>query len=338
MTTQASLFVLAAVVLAVLSLAWVLSPLWRQSRATGLALVAALLVLTGSLYFVLGTPAALDPSARRNEMPATLDDAIAQLEAKLAEDPAQPEGWRLLANAYLTQGNTGKAGQAFAKALSQSPDDPDLLAEAAEARAMADPERRFDGAAVSMLERAVELQPMHQRARWFLGIARRQAGDARAAAETWAPLLGAVDASTARPLREQIALARQEAGLPPLADDAGAPPPGITVSVSLDPAVGADVPGNATLFVIARQPGGPPMPVAVKRLPASQLPTTVTLGDGDSPMPTMKLSQLERVELVARISRSGNATPAPGDLASSPVQVDLGDGAKAALLIDQAVP
>ena len=83
------------------------------------------------------------------------------------------------------------------------------------------------------------------------------------------------------------------------------------------------LPEGAVVYVIARQTEGPPMPVAVERLPVSALPTVVTLDDGDSPMPTRKLSQLREVELVARLSESGVANKQDGDIESKPVRVTL---------------
>jgi cytochrome c-type biogenesis protein CcmH len=124
-----------------------------------------------------------------------------------------------------------------------------------------------------------------------------------------------VDAQAAVPLRTQIDAARAEAGLPPLPPPAAAPVQGgLKVKVTVAPALAAKVPADATLFVIARQAGGPPMPVAVEKLAAKDFPREVTLDDGDSPMPTMKLSQLDKVEVLARISASGNAMPQHGDL------------------------
>ncbi len=311
-------FVVAALVLAVLTLAYVLRPLWRTRRAAGLGAVAGLTLATGLIYFAVGTPAALDSTQR--EMPRTLEDAIAKLEAELQRDPNQVEGWRLLGRAHVADGNPGKAADALGRALKLAPDDPDLLAETAEMRALAAPQRQFDAEGVAMLRQAIEIQPMHQRARWFLGIAQRQARQPAEAARTWEPLLAVVDPQAAEPLRAQIDAARAEAGMPPLppsASSASTSAPtqgGLTVKVTVAPALAAKVPADATLFVIARQAGGPPMPVAVEKLPAKDFPREVTLDDGDSPMPTMKLSQLDKVEVLARISISGNATPQAGDL------------------------
>ena len=339
-----ALFVTLAALLAVAALAWATAPLWRQARVPGLAAVALLAVLAGTLYLVVGNPDALDPAKRRP--PETLPEAIASLEEALERDPSQAEGWRLLARAYAAEARTNDARDAFARAVALAPDDADLLAEAAESRALASDNRRFDDTAIDLLQRALQVQPMHQRSRWFLGIAQRQRGQHAEAAATWEPLLAIVDPTTAAPLREQIDIARKEAGLSPLPAAVAAVPapdtaaergPGITVSVSLDPQLAMRLPEGAVVYVIARQTEGPPMPVAVERLPVSALPTVVTLDDGDSPMPTLKLSQLDTAEVVARVSASGDAAAQAGDFTSAPLHAAPGADSRVALLIDQVV-
>jgi cytochrome c-type biogenesis protein CcmH len=317
-------FVLMAAVLALVVLAVLLRPLWRGARPVALGVAVLLLASTALLYRLVGTPQALDPAALR--APETLAEAIAQLEAELHRNPGQAEGWRLLAQALQRENQPAKARDAFAKAVALAPEDADLLAEAAQSRALADADRRFDAEAVSLLQRALGLRPDHQRARWFLGIAQRQAGDHAAAAATWEPLLQQVDAATAASLRKEIDSARVAAGLQPLpAAEAVSASPGVSVKVSLDPEFAARIRlrGDATVFVIARAPNGPPMPVAVEKRSVSELPFTATLDDADSPMPTSKLSQLREVELVARLSESGVANRQQGDVESKPVRVTL---------------
>ena len=310
----------ALLTLAILALA--LAPLWRTQRGSAVAISVFVAGAAIGLYALLGTPAALDPALR--EAPRTVDDAIARLQGELQRNPAQPDGWRLLGRVLAEQGKFEPSRDAFARAATLRPDDPDTLAEAAEARAKAEPQHRFDPQAVAMLEHALQHDPGHQRSRWFLGIARRQAGDAAGAAATWEPLLAEVDPTTAAALRPQLDAARKDAGLPPL--PAPAPTTGaLTVVVKLDPDFASRVRlrGDAQVFVIAREPGGAPMPVAVEKHALSELPFTATLDDGDSPMPTRKLSQLHGVELVARLSTGGNAMPQDGDIESAPVRVAL---------------
>lgn len=332
-----NLFVIVAVVLSLLALAIVLWPLWRERPVPAIAAMVMLMLLTFGLYRMVGAPAALSPAARR--APDTLQEAITQLQAQLQRQPQQVEGWRLLGRAHAAAQQLAQARAAYAHAAQLAPDDPDVLVEAAEARALATPQRRFDPQAVAMLQRALQLQPQHQRARWFLGIAQRQAGKSADAARTWESLLAQVDPQTAAALRMQIDLARRQAGLPPLpaATPALASPALLQLRVRLDPQLAARVrlPGDASVFVIARAPGGPPMPVAVEKHSAQELPFTASLDDGDSPMPTQKLSAMQEVEVVARLSMSGHAIPQAGDLESATVRVRLPATAPVNLTIGQ---
>jgi cytochrome c-type biogenesis protein CcmH len=84
--------------------------------------------------------------------------------------------------------------------------------------------------------------------------------------------------------------------------------------VSVAPQVASKVDGAATLFVFARAANGPRVPLAVVRASASKLPMNFTLDDSQAMAPDMKLSRADAVRIEARISRSGNAMPQPGDL------------------------
>jgi cytochrome c-type biogenesis protein CcmH len=319
-------FLMAAVLLGLLVLGGALWPLWRRAPRAAGGLLVALGLCSLALYRLVGTPQALEPQA--TQAPATLDAAITRLQDELQRNPQAAEGWQLLGRALAAQGKPEQARDAFARAARLLPDDPDALVEAAQSRSLADPQRRLDQEAVALLEHALALQPSHQRARWFLGVAQRQRGQPALAAATWEPLLTQVDASTANSLRAQINAARSEAGQPPLQADTPTAAPasaGVNVEVSLDPdlATRVQLSGDAAVFVIARQVGGPPMPVAVQKHALQDLPLRITLGDADSPMPTMKLSALKEVELIARLSASGNAQRGEGDLESAPVRVKL---------------
>ena len=320
-----TVFLAIAALLTLAVLVVLLRPLWRDARGVALGIAVIVLASSALLYRIVGTPQALDPA--NLAMPETLGDAIAQLEAELQRNPAQAEGWRLMGQALQRDNQPAKARDAYAKATELAPDDADIATEAAQARALADDKRLFDAQAVALLQRALQLKPDHQRARWFLGIAQRQAGDNAAAAATWEPLLAQVDAATGASLRKEIDSARAAANMQPL------PPPApasagadaLQVQVALDPQFAARVRlrGDASVFVIARAPDGPPMPVAVEKRSVSELPLTVVLDDGDSPMPTSKLSQLREVELIARLSESGEGNRQEGDIESKPVRVTL---------------
>ncbi|TXI45600.1 MAG: cytochrome C biogenesis protein [Lysobacter sp.] len=326
------LFAVLSIALSVAVFAWVLRPIWREKPSLGIAVSLACAAASLGLYRLVGAPAALDPNALR--APETMAEAVAVLERKMAEAPDR-EGVMLLADAYGKLGKDIEARDAWERALSMAsadaPAQPSELVAAAEARMRAGGERRFDERAVGYLQDALKRDPQHQRARFFMGLALRQQGKAADAAAMWEPLLTQLDAANAKTLREEVAAARDEAGLPPLAPPLPPPSPdaassaGVRVAVSLDPDFAARVRlrGDATVFVIARAPDGPPMPVAVEKHSVSALPLQVVLDDGDSPMPTAKLSALREVELIARLSDSGNAMRQDGDLESKPVRVAL---------------
>ncbi|WP_417473417.1 tetratricopeptide repeat protein [Luteimonas mephitis] len=333
-----AVFVAIAVLLAVVVFAAVLWPLWRESRGVAFGAVLVLSVAALGIYTLVGTPAAIDAPAAA-ATPRSMEEAVVQLEAELERHPERADGWQLLARSYEMLDRRPEARDAYARALKLTPDDPDLLVQAAQARLFADPGKKIDAEAVAMLQRALELQPQQQRAQWFLGVWQRQEGRPAEAAQTWEPLLAQVDAATARTLRVQIDAARRDAGQPPLpADEAPAAVAGanaLAVKVSLDPDFAARVRlrGDASVFVIARVPDGPPMPVAAEKHSLQDLPLTVTLDDADSPMPTQKLSSLKEVEVFARLSSSGEATRQDGDIDSKPVRVKLPATAPVELVI-----
>ena len=301
----------------------VLRPMWRAKPRSAMLLIVVLTLASAGLYRHVGNPLALDASMV--ERPQTIEQALMQLERNRDSFPDH-EGWVMLASTYARVGKLAQARDTWEEVLRRAPDEPDFLAAAAEARAQTNPQRRFDPRAVQYLQRALKRNPEHQRARLFMGIALRQQNKPADAANMWQPLLAQVDAANAASLRAEVDAARKDAGLPPLPPPAAAPTSkGLVVDVALDPAFAARVRlrGDATVFVIARAPDGPPMPVAVEKHTIADLPLTVTLYDADGPMPTAKLSALQEVELIARLSESGNAIRQDGDLESKPVRVRL---------------
>ena len=345
-------FAAGAAALVALALCFVLPVLWTRARTTALVLLAGLPLGAVGLYYTFGTPEALDPA--RLVAPATIDEAIDQLQERLDEAPDNIDGWVLLGRTRKTQGREAEAQQrsdaagpyfasaqqAFLRAMALAPDDPDLQVETAEAMSLADPGRRFQPEAVALLDRALATNPQQQRALWFRGIAALQAGDAAGAASRWEALLPQVDASTAESLRPQIAEARSAAGLPPLAAAAVAPTgPGISLRIDADPALVASMPEGAVLFVFARsaeQPASPP--VAARRIPSPRFPLELRLSDADSLMPTATLSATGRVELQARFARSGSVEAQQGDLIAAPVAAAVGTSAEPVVLTLRAEP
>ncbi|MBN8213010.1 MAG: cytochrome C biogenesis protein [Xanthomonadales bacterium] len=328
MSSSSLIFALVGALATLLVFGLVLRPLWRIRRASTLLLIAGLTLTSAGTYRLVGNPTALDASMV--ERPQSIEQALSQLERSRDSFPDH-EGWVMLASAYARVDKFEQARDAWEEVLKRVPEDANFLAAAAEARAQTDAQRRFDPRAVDYLQRALKADPQHQRARLFMGIALRQQDKPAEAARMWEPLLAQVDVANAETLRAEIDGARKDAGLPPLPPPAAAPAStgsaskGLVVEVALDPAFAARVRlrGDAIVFVIARAPDGPPMPVAVEKHSVADLPLTVTLDDADGPMPTARLSALQEVEVIARISESGNPMRQEGDLESKPVRAQL---------------
>lgn len=323
-----AVFLAAAALLALATAFFMARPLYPHSRRAAIATLAVVPLLLAGLYLMVGTPAGLDPGQR--QAPTTIEEAVALLEADLANDPRQPEGWRLLGRAYAELDRAADARDAFRRAARLDPENLDAQVEHAGAIAAADPQHRFGDEGTAILEQVLQADPEHQRARLFLGIALRQAGRNAEAAETWEPLLAVLGPQAAAGLLEQVNTARADAGMAPLAgpprrDAPPDSPHAVTIRVSLDPEFAATVrlDPDAVVFVVAREPDGPPMPVAAQRRLVRELPLELTLDDSDAVMPTRALSAVQEVELQARISSDGTATVQEGDVTSPPVRITL---------------
>lgn len=353
MTTR---FLIIAAIMVVAALACVLVPLLHSARREGrprapfvLALILALVTPPAVLgaYLMIGTPQALQPVPVENQ--ATLAEATRQLQESLQGKPDNAQGWALLAQAYSALGKPQQARDALDHLLKLKPDDPDAMVAWVEASAETSRSHEIDDASRAKLQRALQIEPAHQRALWLLGISDFQRGDYAGAAKQWKTLLPLLDPSSkvAAAVKQELADAEARAGggtqsaaiaaadPAPAPDAAASSAVALDVTVKLDPKLAAKVRPADTLFVFARAVDGPPMPLAVARLKASELPAKVTLTDAMAMTPAMTLSKFSRVKVAARISKSGNAMPQAGDLESAPVEVATDSHAPVALTIDK---
>lgn len=330
----------------------------QRSRSGYVALLLTVLLLPALAIFAysrVGTPHALDPAARQAE-PVTgdggidMDQAVAGLAAKLEKNPNDAQGWALLGRAYQSMQKPQQAMDAFKRARALLTEDPDLMADYAQALVTTSGGTDFSGEPSQLLDRALSIQPDNQRALWLRGVAQYQAGDYPTSIGTWTHLLGLLPAGSTVgvSVQAQIDDARGKAGMPATVATTPATPkpaapgianaPKLTVSVSIDPSIAAQVDPSLTVFVYARAASGPPMPLAIQRLSVAQLPVTITLDDSNGMMPNMKLSNFPQVVVGARISRSGNPIAQSGDWQTLSEPIDVGKKETVVLTIDRIVP
>ena len=109
-------------------------------------------------------------------------------------------------------------------------------------------------------------------------------------------------------------------------------------ALAVDVSLQGELPPNAAVFVVVRDPQRRRPPLAVRRLTVADLPTRTTLTDANAMLPGTSLSGVAQLELLARVSLSGSAAAQSGDWQSAVVQVQPGDGEPVALRIDRLLP
>ena len=310
-------------------------------RRAALVVGIAVPILAVAIYFVTGTPRALSP--QEPEVSAQQIDAmVARLAAKLRENPDDADGWKLLGRSYMVLGRFPEAVAAYAKAAEKSPRDAPLLTDFADALAMTRGEK-LAGEPERLVQRALEIEPNNLKALALAGTAAYERQDYAKAAAFWSRMLPLVpaDSEDARMISGNVEEARKLAGIggaekPASSSAAAKAHPGVRGTVTLSAELKKQVKPDDQVFVFARAAEGPPMPLAVMRAKAADLPLTFALNDSMAMAQGLNVSAFPRIVITARVSKSGSAKPAPGDLqgASAPV-ANNASGVK--VLIDSVV-
>lgn len=267
-------------------------------------------------YFQQQVLAHVDTEAGDEE---TIGALTQRLEARLQRQPDNLGNRYLLARTHLQQGNFSEAISHYSRLLQVAEPPAHIVAELAQTIFLASGNRITPE--VDMLaQRALQLDPAEQTALGLAGISAFQQQEYAAAVDYWQRAVAQLDGASegGQALRAGIARARQLL----LGDGANRaeqlpqPEPGnaaarIEVQVQLAASVQAE-PGD-TVFVYARAWQGPKMPLAIARLTVADLPRQVILDESMAMAPGMSMGSFPSLELVARISKSGSPTTAPGD-------------------------
>lgn len=309
------------------------------------ALIAALAVplVAVALYFAVGNPRALAPVAIPNDTSKgvtaeQVEAMVAKLAERMKQNPDDPQGWAMLGKSYAVMNRYDDAAAAYAKAVERVPDNPHLLADYADALAMVQGQSLM-GAPEMLIQRALKADPDHAKSLALAGTVAFEKKDYAAAIQYWEKLAAQLppDSEIARNVQSSIAEARGLAGGKTVPDSAAGKPAGISGTVTLAPDLKSKAEPGDTVFIFARAAEGSRMPLAILRKKVSDLPITFTLDDSTAMSPATRLSGTPQVIIGARISKSGNAMPQPGDLqgASKPVN-NTAQGMT--IVIDAAVP
>lgn len=334
-------------------------PITGSSR-TGLILALAVPLLATGLYAWRGTPAALlqtpAPQAQAAAAPqhrltaADIDGMLNSLTARLAKNPDDPKGWAMLARSYRALGRLPQAQNAFAHIGDSLNQDPLLLTEYADVLATI-AGGNITGKPLELVMTALELDPNNGMALSLAATEAYKRRDFTQAAMYWERLLSLVppDSDDAKWLIKTLAEIRDpkanaQPGAAQAATAVATASPAtaaagafVSGSVSLSPALAAKTLPTDTVFVFARAADGPRLPLAVQRARVADLPLKFKLDDSMAVSPQFKLSSATQVRIEARVSRSGDASPAHGDLIGASALTALG-AADVSFQIDQVRP
>jgi len=277
--------------------------------------------------------AAAAPDAEEQSARQQIEMMVGKLAERLKDKPDDATGWLMLGRSYSVLGRVDEALPAYAKAVALRPADATTLADYADALAtknggQATPESD------AMVARALAAQPTHLKALALAGTSAFERADYATAVRHWEKMAQGLppDSPDTPRLQASLAEARKRGGLAaaPTTSAAAAPRmPGaasgaaasVSGTVTLSPALAAKASPTDTVFIFARAAQGPRMPLAVLRAQVKDLPISYKLDDSMAMAPNARISGAVQVIVGARISKSGNAIPQPGDLAgeSAPV-------------------
>jgi cytochrome c-type biogenesis protein CcmH len=196
---------------------------WQYRMATGVAAIVAL----GSvgLYAAIGRPdlpsaqhQALAPagaqSAQAGGQQGDVEALVKRVEKRVADNPNDADGWRMLGWSYYSTGRFKDAVGAYRRAADLQKDNPTLKALLGEAM-VSEAGDVVTEAALATFEEVLAINPNDERARFFKGVSKAQKGDNQGAIDEWLALykIAPADAEWAGDLRTRIEETAKQANI-----------------------------------------------------------------------------------------------------------------------------
>ncbi len=273
----------------------------------------------------------------------SIEQAISTLEEKLKQEPNNIENLQMLGRSYVVTRRFEDAVNTYSKANQVSNGaNPNILVSLGEAMGFA-ADNKFDKRSMVLFDKALQIDPNNERGLWYAGLAAYQLEDFDSSVKHFEKLVaqvpeGEVDVKNA--LVKYLNDAKQKAGMEITQSEmpAKSGSSSIKVNVSLAENISEKIVNSDTLFIYARAMNGPKMPLALVKLTAGDLPASVTLDDSVSMMSGMTLSTMDAVEVIARISKSGQAVMQTGDLFGSVQSVETKQSRTVDVVISELAP
>jgi len=340
-----TLFWIGAVVLLAASIAALVWPLVRERTQRGVALAVAVAVaLVSVLLYREWSNWDRTQAAEAAEQSAM----VGRLARRLEKNPDDVEGWLMLGRSQLAIGQYPLAQRAFRRAdRLEEGRNPEALLGMAEAMVLqADGE--VDERSGRLFEMALVLAPQSEKALFFAAVAAQKRGEIELAVQRFETMLAMSPPPEVRSILEQQVASLKAAPVPSGDAAAGnsnttpaaaAADPGaggaarVQVEVSASAAMQQRIERGGVLFVFVRVPGQPGPPLAVKRV-SVDLPVTLELTPRDSMVPGLEIKAGQAVEVSAKWSKDGVATPRAGDPIGS-IAYQVGQDGLKRLVIDE---
>jgi cytochrome c-type biogenesis protein CcmH len=211
-------FLLGAIALVAIALAFALAPLLRRHPAapaarpnrdwSPIAIGLVLPVAAVALYAAIGTPQAVlaPPQAEAPAIgPAQIEAMVSRLAERLKNEPDDVEGWRMLAHSYETLRRFDAAVEAYRHLIVLEPNNANGLTDAAVALGMA-MNQDLSGEPERLIDRALAINPNHVQALALKGSAAYERGDYAQAIPPWKRILAMVpqDSEMARSIGASV--------------------------------------------------------------------------------------------------------------------------------------
>jgi cytochrome c-type biogenesis protein CcmH len=309
----------------------------RPSTLTATVLACVLVIGGGALYAVLSQY----DWARATPVTDTPAAMTARLARRLAREPNDLPGWLRLGKSYMELEQFPLAARAYQRADAMSEHrSVEALMGLAESM-IAQDEEQIAGEAGKLFDRILELEPQNLKALFYGGYAALARGDgatgrARFDAMLRQPLPDNIRAIVEKQLATIDAALAQGGAAQQSSSAPAAGEPQVRVRITVSPKLKYQLTAESALFVLARDPAQPGPPFAAKRLPI-QLPVEVTLSAADAMMPQRRISAGQTLEVVARISLSGQPQSTSGDPFGQ-VSYHVGKDGQLNLVIDRLAP
>ena len=299
----------------------------ESKKTISIILLLVIPVFVISVYSFIGTPNSieklvlvsdLENAKSDSEKLVSVEQMLKRVERRLLDDPNNSDDWLMLANSYVVLKRYPEAIRALENLYRLKGDDPSLLFRYADVLAMAN-SGIFAGKPSELIKKALQLDPQNTMGLWLAGLVAYEEGEVKKAINYWENVLPKLEIGSEeeKNIRKYIEFAKENNNISIQNDDTITQEKieySLKLSIELSPNF-TNINKNKAVFIYAKPINSPNnMPIIVLRKTVADLPLLVEMNDSMSMLPSNKLSDYKSVQVLARISNSGNAKSEKGDL------------------------